>query len=321
MRHHKLSPVDLVRSAAFMSGANNPLSNDEALNPAGSSENQTTSGFNPVEGPEYWRGALWAELPGSGLAAAAPAIPQLSALPDLTGEQYIAFLRRLHAHLEPETYLEIGTNKGESLAVARCRSLAIDPRFLLEEDVVGSKEACLLFQMPSDRFFAKYDPEALLGKAVDLAFLDGMHLAEYLYRDFVNVERHCTRNSVILLHDCIPTDVYITLRDMDSPLREQFSTRPGWWAGDVWKFVVLLKRLRKDLVIHAFDAAPTGLIAVTNLDPSSNVLSEAYFAALREIQSLDLLKYGLARYIDELSIVSASGLRNTEQFSSLFSAF
>jgi hypothetical protein len=253
--------------------------------------------------------------------AAAPAtVPQI-AVPDWTGMEYIPFLGRLHDHLAPETYLEIGTNTGSSLAAARCRSLAIDPQFLLEVDVVANKEACLLFQMPSDRFFAKYDPRALLGKTLDLAFLDGMHLAEYLYRDFVNVEKHCTRNSVILLHDCMPTDVYITLREMNSPLRTQFSTRPGWWAGDVWKFIVLLKRLRKDLVIHAFDTPPTGLIAVTNLDPSSNTLSEAYFASLREIRSLDLLEYGLSRYVDELPIVSTNGLLKSEQFSALFSAF
>jgi hypothetical protein len=29
-----------------------------------------------------------------------------------------------------------------------------------------------------------------------------MHYAEFLLRDFINIERHVTRNSLVILHDC-----------------------------------------------------------------------------------------------------------------------
>jgi hypothetical protein len=74
------------------------------------------------------------------------------ALPDYTGEFYITVLERLHRLLEPRTYLEIGTSNGESLRIASCDTLAIDPAFNIDGTVIGSKPRCMLFQMPSDRF-------------------------------------------------------------------------------------------------------------------------------------------------------------------------
>jgi len=37
-----------------------------------------------------------------------------------------------------------------------------------------------------------------------------------------------------------------------------------------------LKLYRRDLVIQAVDAYPTGLLLISNLDPSNRVLSEGY---------------------------------------------
>ena len=59
--------------------------------------------------------------------------------------------------------------------------------------------------MTSDEFFAKFDPRDALGSKIDLAFLDGQHLFEYVLRDFMNTEAVCEENSFILLHDCSPS--------------------------------------------------------------------------------------------------------------------
>src|ERR1700731_2898841 len=69
--------------------------------------------------------------------------------------------------LMPKTYFEIGTLHGDTLALARCASLAVDPEFRLNKpeifDQIVNKPKLMLFQMASDDFFAQTDPERLLG--------------------------------------------------------------------------------------------------------------------------------------------------------------
>ena len=40
----------------------------------------------------------------------------------------------------------------------------------------------------------------------ELVFIDGLHLFEQVLRDLINVERHSTTDTVVLLHDCLPLD-------------------------------------------------------------------------------------------------------------------
>ena len=62
-----------------------------------------------------------------------------------------------------------------------------------------------LVRETSDEFFASVDPFAHFGgQPFDLAFIDGMHLAEYALRDFINTERHAHPASVIVLDDMLP---------------------------------------------------------------------------------------------------------------------
>src|SRR6516225_9125356 len=100
-------------------------------------------------------------------------------LPDHAGCLYVEFLSRLHTYLKPKTYFEIGTLNGHTLALSKCDSIAVDPSFRLEVDIATGKSVCLLFQMTSDDFFAKYNPQVLLRSTIDMAFLDGMHWFEF----------------------------------------------------------------------------------------------------------------------------------------------
>lgn len=237
------------------------------------------------------------------MSGTAPAEIQLP--PMLGGPTHGPVLSALHTMLKPRTYLEIGVERGDTLRLAQCPSIAVDPEMKLEEAAIGEKEACLLFRMPSDRFFEKYNPEALLGGKIDLAFLDGMHLFEFLLRDFINTEKYCRRNSVIALHDCIPTDLYLARRHrLDQSLAQQTRIRGGW-CGDVWKTVLILKRYRPDLRIFAFDSALTGVILVTNLNPNSTELTERYAEAVDTYAPVTLRDYGLKRYLEELAIKDA----------------
>ncbi len=90
--------------------------------------------------------------------------------------QYLELLQQLHQSLNPANYLEIGCRHGTSLALARSPALAIDPEPDLSIDITCMMQ---VFPQTSDKFFGRHDPKLLLGGAIDFAFIDGMHLAEF----------------------------------------------------------------------------------------------------------------------------------------------
>jgi len=195
----------------------------------------------------------------------------------LHGEPYLGVLNRLHEHLRPRAYLEIGVARGDSLALVRpdTRALGIDP----EPQVPYALPANVrVFSETSDDFFARHDVRAELGGLpVDLAFIDGLHHFDYALRDFMNVERCCTPRSTIVLDDCFPRD----RRTAERTRSTQF------WSGDVWKVVVLLKKYRPELAIHTIAAPPTGACIVRGLDPSSRVIAENFERLRDEFMRLD----------------------------------
>lgn len=229
---------------------------------------------------------------------------------DHEGAYYLVLLQSLHAALNPRSYLEIGSASGASLALASCKSIAIDPNFRLGTEFFGSKPACLLFKMGSDEFFADNDPVAIFGRPIDLAFIDGMHLAEFLLRDFINTERCSRPNSVIVMHDCLPVDTAIARR----PESYGESRRhPGWWTGDVWKVLPILAKYRPELAVYAIDAAPTGLVLITGLNPKSTILADNYFTILREIREMG--DDSLCSLASSLTIHSSAEFGSAEQIS------
>jgi hypothetical protein len=173
-------------------------------------------------------------------------------------------LAALHEALRPRTYVEIGVNDGRSLSLSRVPSVAIDPAFKVTSELAADIH---LARTTSDEFFARADPLAhFRGVPVDLAFIDGMHLAEFALRDFMNVERFTTPASVIVLDDMLP-------RDVDEAARDRHTK---FWTGDVYKVPQALRRLRRDLVVLDVATKPTGTSVVLLPDRSSRVLLEHY---------------------------------------------
>lgn len=194
------------------------------------------------------------------------------------------FLAALHGLLKPKVYVEIGVQWGTSLDLADrtiTQAYGVDPDPLVERPG--------LFRLTSDEFFDSLgdDGEELLGGRVDLGFIDGMHLVEYALRDFIGLERLArpatyraavdpaadgatmmvqvaASPSMIVFDDVLP-------RNQAEAARTQC---PGDWTGDVWRIQQILGRLRLDLDILLVDTAPTGLLVVTNLNPSSTRLTE-----------------------------------------------
>ena len=228
----------------------------------------------------------------------------------LGGELYLDTLKGVHAQLRPRRYLEVGTLNGATLALASCASVAIDPQFQLDREVAANKPLCLLKETTSDQFFADEDPAALLGGPIDFAFLDGMHHFEFLLRDVLNTERFCRRESVVLLHDCCPLDAFMTRRWEDLHL-EQPTNYPGYWTGDVWKIIPVLRSIRPDLQVTCLDAAPTGLVAITNFDPSNRRLADGHDAIVAEWGPVTLADYGVERLFEQCRFASAAAWRES----------
>ncbi|HLZ76887.1 class I SAM-dependent methyltransferase [Phenylobacterium sp.] len=206
------------------------------------------------------------------------AIPAAAAHPRkaLQGPPYRDFVKAVTDAKAARNYLEVGVHNGSTLALIEKPAIGVDPNFVFDRNPVGRKRILHLFQMGSDEFFRDYDPRAIFGAPVDVAFLDGMHRFEYLLRDFMNTERVCDRNGVILMDDCLPVNLEMTER-LHRPEQRQDKALAGWWTGDVWKVVTILREYRPDLRITPVDVVPTGSIVVSNLDPSSTRLADAYF--------------------------------------------
>ena len=91
--------------------------------------------------------------------------------------RYIEFLSRLHEIRQPERYFEIGVRWGESISLARCDAIGVDPEFRIDRSLVGTTR---LLRTTSDDFFENHDLPGLFGgKGPDMSFIDGMHLTEY----------------------------------------------------------------------------------------------------------------------------------------------
>jgi hypothetical protein len=181
-------------------------------------------------------------------------------------DDYLGLLRRIHEHVRPSTYVEIGVHEGASLALAApaTRSVGIDPTPALRHPL-GPNTSVL--RQTSDAALAGDELSWMLGgRPVALAFIDGLHLFECALRDFIALERRCTPSSTILVHDCYPRDEVTCARDRTTV----------FWSGDVWKLVLCLAELRPELRVAVADVAPTGMAIVRGLDPASEVLSRCY---------------------------------------------
>lgn len=174
------------------------------------------------------------------------------------------FLKTIHRRTQPKTYLEIGVSTGASLRLSRARSIGIDPAFAITHPIHCN---LALYRTTSDEYFARANAlDHFRGRTVDLAFIDGMHHAEFALRDFINVERATDWTSIVIFDDMLP-------RSVDEAARER---RTKFWAGDVYKVMLTLRALRPDLVLLPVDTAPTGVLLVLGADASNPTLSRAY---------------------------------------------
>jgi predicted O-methyltransferase YrrM len=185
------------------------------------------------------------------------------------GEQtHLDFLRAIHAQLSPRFYLEIGIRHGNSLVLANCPAVGVDPAPEIGAPLAANIQ---IVAETSDEFFACRANEVLTAP-VDLAFIDGMHWFEFALRDFVNIERRAHAATVVVFDDIFPAHSWQAERDR----------RTRVWTGDIWKIVVCLRKFRPDLMLIPCDTWPTGMLLVLGLDADNETLSQRYEQIVRE---------------------------------------
>ena len=155
-------------------------------------------------------------------------------------------------------------------------ALGVDPDPNLQKPL-GPRQR--VFSKTSDDFFEQCDVISELGgRTLDLAFIDGLHHIEFALRDFINVEKYCSAESVILIHDVYPIDGMSAARE-----------RASWcWSGDIWRLILILKKYRPDLTVNVIATCPTGLGIVQNVDPRSCVLAERQHEIIEEFLAFDI---------------------------------
>jgi hypothetical protein len=173
---------------------------------------------------------------------------------------YLDVLAWFHRYLAPDLYLEIGVRNGRSLALARARAIGIDPAADIQ---CALPDYVRVVNETSDQFFDNYAEGMLHGDYVDFAFIDGMHLFEFVLRDFINIEKHSSPASVVVVDDIFPNHPKQARRDRSTQV----------WTGDVWKFFWCIKEFRPDLLFITLDTSPTGLMVILGLDSENDVLS------------------------------------------------
>ena len=205
----------------------------------------------------------------------------------------LELMNAIHRAIAPRTYLEVGVAQGHSLALARCPAIGIDPAPAVTQRIATTAQ---VVESTSDKFFANQHPleplllhggvpvSALVRKPqllkrwlagaprrsdgelyAELALIDGMHLAEFALRDFINIERNSAPWSVIVFDDMLPENHEQALRTRATKA----------WTGDVFRIEKVLKTYRPDLVTVRVDIY-TGALVVFAPNHLDQRLSSAY---------------------------------------------
>jgi SAM-dependent methyltransferase len=127
----------------------------------------------------------------------------------------------LAKRLKAPYYLEIGVqNRANNLdKIPAAVKVGVDPDPQAKADYV----------MTSDEFFAQWG----LDRKFDLIFIDGLHHADQVARDFTHALRVLKPTGVIMLHDTNPARP----EHAEVPRRTK---APAKWCGDVYKFACSL---------------------------------------------------------------------------------
>ena len=181
----------------------------------------------------------------------------------MSGMYYLDFLRGLHGALAPRGYLEIGLRHGDSLALAGCPALGVDPGFDLHVEL---GENVTLLEETSDEFFMRTKSLKRCSRSTSTSRSSTACTCRSSRCATSSASSGCSPwTSVVVFDDILP-------REVDEAARDR---RTRAWTGDVYKLLGILAHHRPDLICLRVDTQPTGLLLVLGLDPGSRSLNAA----------------------------------------------
>lgn len=127
-----------------------------------------------------------------------------------------------------KSYLEIGILQKDNFNDVTCtKKVSVDP----------DKNCNADFIMTSDEFFN------INKETYDIIFIDGLHIAEQVYKDILNSLKVLNNGGIIVCHDILPITEKIQGREQVYPN----------WTGDCWKAWYKFKELYPDVNSYVID--------------------------------------------------------------------
>lgn len=133
-------------------------------------------------------------------------------------------------------YLEIGTRNPEDnfFKIDAVFKKSVDPCLEFHTEQID-------FKVTSDQFFEQYESNQTLKDIKwDVIFIDGLHLAEQVYKDIINSFNILSDDGFIVLHDCNPPSEYHARENMI----DMSTVATGYWNGTVWKAFIKARSLK-----------------------------------------------------------------------------
>jgi hypothetical protein len=142
-----------------------------------------------------------------------------------------------------EYYLEIGVDDGFTFTqVDISYKTGVDPHFSPDSTTIleKSRSGGTLHQTTSDDFFLSIPTDYIY----DFVFIDGLHTWDQTYRDLCNTLNHTHENSIILVDDTYPANVFSAMRNQQESLESrklynENDTSTNWY-GDVYKTIFMV---------------------------------------------------------------------------------
>lgn len=205
------------------------------------------------------------------------------------------------------TYLEIGVLSGECFRMVRAQTkVAVDPSFEMPipeqpdlTDLLEIPPGEHYLEMESDSFFERHR-DLLDHHPIDVAFIDGLHEADQVWRDIENCLRHISEGGIVALHDCNPRTAVAA-----APTQAEAMQMPGYtgeWNGDVYRAMLWTRRRFPDLGVCVLDTDyGVGMIShrIPFVPLDDDIGDDIDYEGFR-IRACDVLNLRPAQYLEEL---------------------